>query len=95
MPEVDDDGKLLTATEVAGDGDTKPESNHGGAGAQADELTHVGTYWSYNGDVWRSEPNEQFEHFEYGEYDDDEYDDGDYHHDDDDHNEEDGDFFLQ
>ena len=36
MPEVDDDGKLLTATEVAGDGDTKPESNHGGAGAQAD-----------------------------------------------------------
>ena len=98
MPEVDDGGMLLsktpTATEVAGDG--KPElSDHGGAQAQADELTHVGTFWSYNGGVWRSEPNEQYEYFEHDECDDDEYDDGDYHDDDDDHNEEDGDFFIQ
>ena len=101
MPEVDDGGMLRsttpTATEVAGDGDSKPESDHGGAGAraQADELAHVGTFWSYNGDVWRSEPNEQYEHFEHDEYDDDEYDDGDYHDDDDDHNEEDGALFIQ
>ena len=95
MPEVGDDGKLPTATEVAGDGDSKPESDHGGAEAQADELTHLGTLWSYNGDVWRSEPNEQFEHFEHDEYDDDEYDDGDYHDDDNDHNEEDDDLFIQ
>ena len=51
--------------------------------------------WYYTGDVWRSEPNEQFEHFEHGEYDDDEYDDGDYHDDDNDHNEEDDDLFMQ
>ena len=77
MPEVGDDGKPPTAIVVAGDGDSKPESDHGGAGAQANELTHVGTLWPYNGDVWRSEPNEQFEHFEHGEYDDGGYDDGD------------------
>ena len=44
MPEVDDGGMLLskppTATEVAGDGDGKPESDHGGARAQAGELAH-------------------------------------------------------
>ena len=62
--------------------------------AQADELAHVGTFWSYNGGVWRSEPNEQYEHFEHGEYDDDEYDDGDHYDDDDDHNEEDDALFL-
>ena len=37
MPEVGDDGKPPTATEVAGDGDSKPESDHGGGEAQADE----------------------------------------------------------
>ena len=95
MPEVGDDGKLPTATEVAGDGDSKPESNHGGAEAQDDELTHIGTYWSYNGDAYRSEPNEQFEHFESYEYDDYEYDDGEYHDDDNDHNEEDDSLFIQ
>ena len=98
MPEVDDDGMLLskptTATEVAGDGDGKPESDHGGARAQADELTHVGTFWSYNGDVWRSEPNEQYEHFEHDKYDDDECDDGDHYDDDDDHNKEDDALFI-
>ena len=86
-----------TATEVAGDSDSKPESDHGGAGARAraDELAHVGTFWSYNGGVWRSEPNEQYKYFEHDEYDDDEYDDGDYHDDDDDHNKEDDALFIQ
>jgi len=96
MPEVDDGGMLLsktpTATEVAGDG--KPElSDHGGAQAQADELTHVGTFWSYNGGVWRSEPNEQYEYYEHDKYDD-EYDDGGYDDDDDDDNEEDDALFI-
>ena len=95
MPEVGDDGKLPTATEVAGDGDSKPESDHGGAEAQTDELTHIGTFWSYNGDAWRSEPNEEFEYFEQNEYYDYEYDDGEYHDDDNDHNEEDGSLFIQ
>ena len=95
MPEVGDDGKLPTATEVAGDGDSEPESDHGGAEAQTDELTHIGTFWSYNGDAWRSEPNEEFEYFEQNEYYDYEYDDGEYHDDDNDHNEEDGSLFIQ
>ena len=95
IPEVADDDKPTTATEVAGDGDSKPEPDHGGAEAQADKLTHIGTSWYYNGGVWRSEPNEQVEHFEHDEYDDDEYDDGDYDDDIDDHNEEDDDLFIQ
>ena len=95
MPEVGDDGKLPTATEVAGDGDSEPESDHGGAEAQTDELTHIGTFWSYNGDAWRSEPNEEFEYFEQNEYYDYEYDDGEYHDDDNDHNEEDDSLFIQ
>ena len=95
MPEVGDDGKLPTATEVAGDGDSEPESDHGGAEAQTDELAHIGTFWSYNGDAWRSEPNEQFEYFEQNEYYDYEYDDSEYHDDDNDHNEEDGSLFIQ